>query len=67
MTTVVDLSKGNTYLAILLVWCMSVFDSKTCAHVEPIRGECMVCHVFLIVKHVPMMSYSCGTPHVVDE
>ena len=41
MATIVDLSKGNIYLAILLVWCMSaaphVFDSKTCAHVELIH------------------------------
>ena len=32
MATVVDLSKGNTYLASLFVWCMSgvphVFDDK---------------------------------------
>ena len=32
MTTVVDLSNGNTYLASLFVWCMSgaprVFDGK---------------------------------------
>ena len=38
MATVVYLSKGSTYLALLLVWCMSgaqrVFDSKTCARVE---------------------------------
>ena len=41
MATVVDLSKGNTYLAILLVCCISgtprVFDSKTCARVELIH------------------------------
>ena len=41
MATVVDLSKGNTYLAILFVWCMSgtprVFDSKTCTRVELIH------------------------------
>ena len=32
MATVVDLSKGNTYLASLFMWCMSgaphVFDGK---------------------------------------
>ena len=41
MATVVVLSKGNNYLAILLVWCMSgaphVFNSKTCACVELIH------------------------------
>ena len=36
MATVVDLSKGNTYLASLFMWCMfgtpCVFDVKMCAH-----------------------------------
>ena len=34
--TVVNLSKGNTYLTSLFVWCMSgalrVFDGKTCVY-----------------------------------
>ena len=51
MVTIVDLSKGNTYLAILLVWCMSgvprVFDSKMCSRVELIR---VVRHVYLMVN-----------------
>ena len=41
MATVVDLSKGNTYLANFFMWCMSgaphVFDSKTCTRVELTR------------------------------
>ena len=54
MATVVDLSKSNTYLAILLVWCMSgaprVFDSKTCTRVELIR---VVRHMYLMVNVRP--------------
>ena len=52
--TVVDLSKGNTYLAILLVWCMSgaphVFDSKTYARVKLIH---VVRHMYLMVNMHP--------------
>ena len=67
MAAVVNLSKCNTYLAILLVWCMSgaprVFVSNTCAHVELIRSG--VLRVF-DGKRVPMMSYSCGAPCEVE-
>ena len=41
MATVVDLSKGNTYQAILFMWCKScascVFHGKTCTHDKLIR------------------------------
>ena len=51
MATVIDLSKCNTYLASLFVWCMSsalrVFDGKTCTRDELIR---VVHHVWLTVN-----------------
>ena len=51
MGTVVDLSNGNTYLAILLGWCISgaphIFDSKTCTRVKLIR---VMRHVWLMVN-----------------
>ena len=51
MATVVNLSKNNTYLASLFVWCISgapcVFHGKTCAHDELIR---VVRHVWLTVN-----------------
>ena len=54
MATVVDLSEGNAYLAIILVWCMSgaprVLDSKTCPCVKLIR---VVLHVYLMVNVSP--------------
>ena len=70
MATVVDLSKGNTYLAILLVWCMSgtphVFDSKTCARVELIRVVHSGAPCVFDGKRALVMSYSCGAPRVID-
>ena len=51
MATVVNLSKGNTYLAILLVWYMSgaprVFDSKMCACGELIRVVHVWCTMYI--------------------
>ena len=56
MTTVVDLSKGNSYkllvlITSLLVWCMSgvprVFDGKTCTRDDLIR---VVPHMWLTVN-----------------
>ena len=46
MATIVDLSKGNTYLASLFVWCMSgapcVFDGKR-ALVMSLFMWCAIC------------------------